>query len=122
MTNKFSLTKHALGFYEVHPKPSITELTEHYAKKYYQENSGSYAQSYSKEELRYFDVCGEIALTTIHRYQAPITQDLLDLGCGEGFFAKIFSKEGWKTTLVDFSDDGLSRHNPSLIANLFEIP
>lgn len=120
MTNKFSLKKHALGFYEVHPKPSSTELSEHYAKKYYQENGGSYAHNYSKEELRYFDVCGEIALSTVHRYQAPICQNLLDLGCGEGFFAKVFSKEGWKTTLVDFSDDGLSRHNPSLLGNFIQ--
>ena len=119
-TNKVYLKKHALGFYEVHPKPSLPELSEHYAKKYYQENSGSYAHNYSKEELSYFDVCGEIALSTVHRYQAPITQNLLDLGCGEGFFAKFFSKEGWKTTLVDFSDDGLSRHNPSLLGDFIQ--
>lgn len=120
MTNKFSLKKNDLGFYEVYPKPSNNELAEYYAKKYYQENSGSYAQSYSKEELQYFDVCGEIALTTIHRYQAPVTKNLLDLGCGEGFFAKIFSNEGWKTTLVDFSNDGLITHNPALIENFIQ--
>jgi SAM-dependent methyltransferase len=120
MTNKFSLMKHTLGFYEVHPKPSISELSEHYAKRYYQESGGSYAHSYSEEELRYFDVCGEIALKTIQRYQAPKPQNLLDLGCGEGFFAKVFCKEGWKATLVDFSDDGLSRHNPSLLENFIQ--
>ncbi len=120
MKTKFSLKKHALGFYEIHPKPSLSEISEHYAKKYYQENSGSYAHTYSEEELRYFDVCGEIALRTIHRYKVPTTQILLDLGCGEGFFAKVFSKEGWKTTLVDFSDDGLSRHNPSLLKNFIK--
>lgn len=87
MTNKFSLKKHGFGFYEIHPKPS---LSEHYAKKYYQEGSGFYAHSYSEEELRYFDVCGEIALKTIHRYKVLITQSLLDLGCGEGFFCKGF--------------------------------
>ena len=120
MTNKFSLKKHALGFYEVYPKPSSTELSEHYAKKYYQENSVMYKHNYSKEELRFFEVLSEIALSTVNRYQAPITQNLLDLGCGEGFFAKFFSKKGWKTTLVDFSDDGLSRHNPSLLGNFIQ--
>jgi hypothetical protein len=117
MTNKYSLKKHALGFYEVHPKPSLTELSEHYAQKYYQESHGSYELNYSNEELRYFDVCGEIALATIHKYQASITPNLLDLGCGEGFFGNVFSKANWKTTLVDFSDDGLRRHNPSLLGH-----
>lgn len=120
MTNKFSLKKHALGFYEIHPKPSLNELSEHYAEKYYQESSGSYAHSYSEDELRYFEVCGEIALKTIHRYKVPTTKNLLDLGCGEGFFSKVFNKEGWKTTLIDFSDDGLSRHNPSLLENFIQ--
>ena len=90
MSNKFTSIKHALGFYEVHPKPSISELSEHYANKYYQESSGSYAHSYSEEELRYFEVCGKVALKTVHRYQEPIVKTLLDLGCGEGFFAKVF--------------------------------
>ena len=120
MNNKFSLKKHALGYYEIHPKPSHRELSEHYAKKYYQENRGSYAHTYSEEEIRYFIVSGEIALRTIRRYKVPTNQSLLDLGCGEGFFAKVFHKEGWKTTLVDFSNDGLGRHNPSLIENFIQ--
>ncbi|MDC0185810.1 class I SAM-dependent methyltransferase [Gammaproteobacteria bacterium] len=33
------------------------------------------------------------------------------------FFANYFYKQGWKVNLVDFSDDGLQRHNPSLLPN-----
>lgn len=120
MTNKFSLKKHPLGFYEISPKPSIKELSEHYAKKYYQENNGKYKHKYSNEELRYLDVCGEIALATLQKYQASISPNLLDLGCGEGFFANVFCKANWKTVLVDFSDDGLRRHNPSLLKDFIQ--
>lgn len=120
MTNKYSLKKHPLGFYEISPKPSATELSEHYANKYYQEMSGSYQHNYSNEELQYFNVSAEIALATIRKYQTSITPNLLDLGCGEGFLANFFSTANWKTTLVDFSDDGLRRHNPSLIGNFIQ--
>lgn len=120
MKNKFSLKKHALGFFEIHPKPSITELREHYAEKYYQNNCGSYQHNYSKEELQYLDVCGQIALATLHKYKVSTTPNLLDLGCGEGFFANTFRNVNWKTTLVDFSDDGLRRHNPTLLENFIK--
>jgi 2-polyprenyl-3-methyl-5-hydroxy-6-metoxy-1,4-benzoquinol methylase len=117
MNKKFSLIKHPLGFYEIYPKPSISELNEHYVKKYYQKKSGSYQDSYSEEELKYFKVCGQIALKTIYKYSTPKTLNLLDLGCGEGFFSSFFDEKGWDTSLVDFSDVGLKRHNSNLLKN-----
>ena len=120
MRNKFSLKKNALGYYEISPKPSVMELSQHYAQKYYQDSGGSYRHNYSEEELRYFDLSGEIAFATLRKYQTSTTPNLLDLGCGEGFFANVFSRANWKTTLVDFSDDGLRRHNPSLIGNFIQ--
>jgi len=120
MSYKFSLKKHSLGYYEVSPKPSVIELSQHYEQKYYQENSGNYQHDYSDEELRYIQLSGEIAFATLSKYQISITPNLLDLGCGEGFFANTFNRKNWKTTLVDFSDDGLRRHNPSLIGNFIK--
>lgn len=120
MINKFSLKKQPLGYYEVSPKPSVIELSQHYEQKYYQENSGSYQNDYSEDELRYFQLSAEIALATLRKYEISTTPNLLDLGCGEGFFANSFSRKNWKTTLVDFSDDGLRRHNPSLIGNFIK--
>ena len=120
MCENFTLVKHPIGFYEVNPKPSSNELSEYYAKKYYQQCSGQYAHKYSKEELRYFKVCAEIALKTVRKFSAPKKLNLLDLGCGEGFFADFFCKEGFKASLVDFSDDGLRRHNPSLLESFIQ--
>ena len=120
MSYKFSLKKHSLGYYEVSPKPSVIELRQHYEKKYYQENNSFYQHDYSEEELRYFQLSGEIALATLRKYQISTTPNLLDLGCVEGFFANSFSRKNWKTTLVDFSDDGVRRHNPSLIGSFIK--
>ena len=117
MSKKFSLVKHALGYYEVTPKPSIDELNEYYSKKYFQQNNSVYEQTYSEEELRYFNVDAELAIKTIQRFSKFSKRQLLDLGSGEGFFANYFYKQGWKVNLVDFSDDGLQRHNPSLLPN-----
>ena len=120
MNEKFSIIKNPLGFFEVHPKPLTSELRKYYAKKYYQESNGSYAYSYSKDELQYFKVSAEIALRTIYRFLTPKTFKLLDLGCGEGFFADFFCREGWEASLVDFSDNGLKRHNPALLENFVQ--
>ncbi len=65
--------------------------------------------------MQYLCVSAALALATIHKYQATTITNLLDLGCGKGFFAKAFNKANWKTALVDFSDDGLRRHYPSLL-------
>lgn len=117
MSEKFSVVKNPIGFYEVSPKPSNTELSEHYTKKFYQQKvvAHTHAHTYSEDELKYFNVCAEIALKTVGRFSKLNKSNLLDLGCGEGFFANYFCKEGWSASLVDFSDDGLRRHNPSLL-------
>lgn len=122
MSEKFSVVRHPIGFYEVNPKPSTNELSEHYTKKFYQQKvvAHTHAHTYSEEELRYFNVCAEIAIKTVRRFSTPKNPNLLDLGCGEGFFADYFHKEGWKTSLVDFSDDGLRKHNPSLLKNFIQ--
>ena len=120
MNKKFSLLKHPLGYYEATPKPTSDELSKHYAKKYYQNTSDSYAHTYSEEELKYFDVGAELAIKTVQRFSKSEKRNLLDLGCGEGFFANYIYKQGWKVNLVDFSDDGLRRHNPSLLPNFVQ--
>ena len=127
MSEKFLVVRHPIGFYEVSPKPSISELSEHYSKKFYKQkvDANTHSHTYSDEEINYFNVCAKIAIKTFQRFSNPKKPNLLDLGCGEGFFANYFSKNGWKTSLVDFSDAGLRRHNPSLLesfqqADLFD--
>jgi len=115
MKKNFFIKKHPLGFYVVNPKPTTNELRDYYSKKYYQEGSGSYSKVYTKDELKYFKVGPQITLKIFNKFSKKKNNNLLDLGCGEGFFADFFCKKGWKSKLVDFSNNGLKKHNPSLL-------
>ncbi len=120
MKKKYSLVKNSIGYYEVRPKPSAIELQKYYSKKYYNISNRAYKKNYTKEELKYFSVESEIALKTLIHHSIKINKKLLDLGCGEGFFAKHFKKKDWIVECVDFSDEGLLRHNPSLISDFIQ--
>tara|TARA_Y100000816_G_C26045186_1_gene547677 strand:+ start:266 stop:1177 length:912 start_codon:yes stop_codon:yes gene_type:complete len=120
INKKYSLIKNSYGYYEVMPKPDSKELQKHYSEKYYQNNHGSYQKKYSKEELKYFAVESELAIKTLKHYSINIKKKLLDLGCGEGFFAKHFKKKGWLVECVDYSKNGISTHNPSLLPNFIQ--
>ena len=116
MNDKYKVIKNKLGFFEVSPKPTIEELENHYSEKYYQvqPNSLTYTESYTDSEIRSFDVEAELCEETINR-QNLVEKTLLDVGCGEGFFANYFYKKGWEIHCVDFSKDGVERHNKELL-------
>lgn len=101
------------GYYEVKNKPSEEELGKYYEEKYYQELKGHYEKEYNEDELLYFENEARLAEATLKKYGVRILS-LLDLGCGEGFFANYFLKSGASLKLVDFSDFGLNSQNPHL--------
>lgn len=112
---KYDLKLNELGYMEVYPKPSLEELEEHYRDKYFQlTTSSSYKSSYSDEELLFMDLEAEMCIATINKYTF-VSNTLLDVGCGEGYFSKYFLDKGWKLKCVDFSINGIKNHNPSLI-------
>jgi len=114
MAKGYKISKNTYGYFEVLPKPSVEELEAHYSQKYYQQSLGSYERSYSADELRYFEVESDLCLATIKKYMS-LKESLLDVGCGEGFFAKKLFDMGWSVKCVDFSSEGLSNHNPELL-------
>lgn len=123
-TTKFAELLSPLGYYEASPKPSVEELEKHYSEKYYQQALGSYSHTYSEEELKYFRNVGEVALRTAHRL--GLHESLLDLGCGEGFFSRLFYDRNWQLSCCDFSEFGLSNHNAEILpffvsGDLFEV-
>ena len=100
---------------EVTPKPSVKELKEHYRDKYYQfSTSDSYNQTYTKDELLFMDYEAATAIATINKFSS-VTNALLDVGCGEGYFSKYFFDKGWTVNCIDFSIDGIQNHNPCLL-------
>lgn len=113
------LIRHELGFLEVREKPSVAELENYYAQRYYQEEKGAYSQSYSDNELACLD--HKIAQKHFLIEQAGYARagaSLLDVGCGEGFVMKWFHDRGHPVLGFDFSDAGVTSMNPSLSEHL----
>lgn len=113
----YSEARHPLGYIEAVPKPSAAVLHDHYANRYFQQNSGSYETHYASDELRYFANIARVAEHCACRL--GLHHSLLDLGCGEGFFAAEFVRSGWQVRCCDYSDYALRKHNPSLL-DVFE--
>ena len=108
------VTKVYDGFFQVKNFPTQEEVSEHYHNKYYQTNAGNYQQAYSAEEVEYYINFGK-------RFEAWVPEDavaekktMLDVGCGEGFCMEHFRKVGYSVRGLDFSKDGMERHNKHL--------
>jgi len=82
--------------YSLKEKPSVEELRDYYQKKYFQNEKGTYSNSYSKQELQYFYNKIDQKYQIIRRYIHGLeTGSFLDVGCGECFTLKYFRKKGW---------------------------
>jgi len=103
----------SLGYIEASPKPSSEELTNFYRDRYFQNSKGSYSPSYSSDELELFANNALVAIQYLKNF--PIKKDLLDLGCGEGFFSAALYKLGWEVNCCDFSSFGIKKNNPQLL-------
>ncbi len=119
---KYTPQKTEYGFYSASPLPSQKELDELY-RTYYQNKKVGYQPEYSDEELRYFRIQARVAdyiFDKTRQDKNTIGNDtnsqriFLDVGTGEGFFAKYFYENNWRVVTCDFSDFGMARHNPKL--------
>ena len=109
------------GYYSVAPLPNKEELKSFYEDKYYQEDFGSYEHFYSRAEIEYFEedaACLECLFNEL--FPIPKERTLLDIGCGEGFQSNYFFSRGWKVSCLDYSNDGLVRHNNLLLKNFYK--
>lgn len=112
----YGIKQHRLGFWQIDPAPSIEELEAYYAKTYFQTcSSATYAPDYTDEETRYFHNRSLIAWHLWKRFGGRDGASLIDVGCGEGFFAGWFAQKGWKVRACDFSSCGIERHNLDLL-------
>ncbi|MFZ5507781.1 MAG: class I SAM-dependent methyltransferase [Pseudomonadota bacterium] len=101
------------GYLRVTPSPSVETLATFYREKYFQAPCGSYQVEYSSEELEFFGNAAWVANVTVA--SRPMEHSLLDLGCGEGFFAAKFLDLGWSVACCDWSSYGIERFNPVLL-------
>jgi 2-polyprenyl-3-methyl-5-hydroxy-6-metoxy-1,4-benzoquinol methylase len=117
--NEYILHKTRHGYYSISNPPSKEQLELFYANKYYQEDKGNFQQKYSKEELDYIHNEFKVA-----EYMAKDCKsngaELLDIGCGQGYFSNFFYKKKWNVILNDFSSNGVKTHNPELLDSLIQ--
>ena len=113
MTYGIVYDNHGTGI--VDPLPTSTELQEFYSKKYYQNSVGQYSQTYSPEEINFFNFFNEL-IWVIARDNSPrIPSTFADIGCGEGYASAYFQAKGLEVFAADFSDYGMRLHNPDTL-------
>ena len=86
---EYKLIRSDLGYFEIENKPSLEELTKFYSEKYFQDDSRNFKKIYSDEDLEFYSLEVKLCLATLEKY-LKFDTNLLDLGCGEGFFQQVF--------------------------------
>ena len=105
------------GFYELKNKPSVEERKKEFEEEYYQQSTSSYEQHYTDEELEFKKVKLEQRKIIYERNLKKSVEkcSLMDIGCGEGFTLRYFNDNGMSVTGIDFSEWGISHHNPDML-------
>jgi 2-polyprenyl-3-methyl-5-hydroxy-6-metoxy-1,4-benzoquinol methylase len=115
----YKLRRHALGFLQADPLPTADELQQYYRDQYFQRPAvATYARRYDEEEQSAQQVPAMVAdyVAGIDAPKAPRT--LLDVGCGEGIFMQAMADRGWDVHGMDYSEEGVHHHRPSLLPKL----
>lgn len=104
------------GYYELINPPTVEEREKEFREAYFQNSMSSYEQTYTKDELEYFEnklIQKELMLKT-HLPEMDRKLKFLDIGCGEGFALAYFKRQGYDVTGIDFSTYGVNCHNPEV--------
>ena len=117
---EFKINK-SFGYYEVSPKPTEEELKGYYKYKYYQDELATYTNTYNLNELNYFkNKIAQKDFVIDKIIKSNNKNNLLDIGCGEGFTMDYYYKKGWDVLGLDFSDFGLITNNNHLKSHLMQ--
>ena len=106
-----------MGFYQAYPIPSQEELDHYYREEYFQVcESASYSHDYSEEEMQFILTQPVVADYVWKQAGKKPVGKLIDIGCGEGFFARFFYDHGWEIECCDLSSFAIERHNPEILS------
>jgi len=114
MMTTSTLIRHPFGFLTIADKPSLKDLKEYYASRYYQEERGAYSLQHTEEEKNWISAKIEQRQAVL-RNICPEARTMLDVGCGEGFILSFFRRSGWQVKGFDFSAAGLKAQNPTCL-------
>jgi SAM-dependent methyltransferase len=117
----FKLVQHPDGWRRIDPTPSAEDLAAFYAREYYQDSHGTYEQRYSGEELKHRRLLAAELIHALERARgrpAAALGQLLEIGCGEGFFLRAAADAGFEVQGLEFSDFGLRTQHPELLSKV----
>ncbi|MGZ6016023.1 MAG: class I SAM-dependent methyltransferase [Phenylobacterium sp.] len=104
------------GWRRVTPSPSAEELKAFYAGEYFQASHGTYAQAYSETEIAHRNLLARLMLAAIGDARDGATGgELLEIGCGEGWFLAAADAAGYAVQGLDFSQAGLAKFHPQFL-------
>lgn len=114
MLEKVIRTKYG---YALKEKPSAEVQKKNFEETYFQECRNNYEPEYSAEEIRFFHNKAAQKEAVINRFwkTEEKRRQVLDIGCGEGFFLQYFYEKGYDVTGIDFTDYAISRNSPKLL-------
>jgi len=111
----FQLAQHTDGWRHISPTPSPEALAAFYAREYYQDSHGTYAQRYSDDELAHRRLLAAELIHALGEARGQAAGALLEIGCGEGFFLRAALDAGFEVQGLEFSDFGLRAQHPELL-------
>lgn len=117
MAKPYALATHPDGWRTVEPKPSAAALKAFYAGEYFQASHGTYAQDYTETERAHRRLLAEQLLHAVTRAGGAGGR-WLEVGCGEGWLLAAAQTAGWTVQGLDFSEAGLKRFHPELLARV----
>ncbi len=116
MTPLFKLVIHADGWRFVAPRPDTDALRAFYAQAYFQEAHGTYAPDYDETERTHRRLVADTLLTAVAQARGVAGGRMLEVGCGEGWLMSAALGASYDARGLDFSDFGLRRFHPELLA------
>src|SRR5271154_5903179 len=117
MTKTYTLVAHPDGWRSIAPAPTAHELKAFYANEYFQASHGTYAPDYTEAERAHRDLIARTLLFAAETARGRDGGAFLEVGCGEGWLLAAANRAGFDVSGLDFSDDGLKRHHPALVAS-----
>jgi 2-polyprenyl-3-methyl-5-hydroxy-6-metoxy-1,4-benzoquinol methylase len=118
MTKTYAVVTHPDGWRMAQPRPTPAELKAFYANEYFQASHGTYAADYSETERAHRDLLARLLLFAVENARGGAADGrFLEVGCGEGWLLAAAQAAGFEVSGLDFSDDGLKRFHPELLAS-----
>jgi SAM-dependent methyltransferase len=112
------LVTHPDGWRRVAEPPTPEALKAFYAGEYFQASHGTYAADYTEAERAHRALSAGTLLHALAKTRGRAGGRLLEVGCGEGWLLAAAQAAGYEVRGLDFSEAGLTRFHPALLARV----